>query len=91
MHAFTFSGVKKIKLPIVTSIDKYGLNSDDLECLILPGTSIPTLGSDALVSTIIAKGAGYIYVADSLVDSYKSDASWSTYASQIKPLSEYTE
>lgn len=31
---------------------------------------------------------GYIYVPDSLVDSYKSATNWSTYADQIKPLSE---
>ena len=31
---------------------------------------------------------GYIYVPDNLVDSYKSATNWSTYADQIKPLSE---
>ena len=31
---------------------------------------------------------GYIYVADSLVDRYKSAANWSYYASQIKGISE---
>lgn len=34
---------------------------------------------------------GYIYVPDTLVDSYKAATNWSTYASQIKPLSEYVE
>lgn len=34
---------------------------------------------------------GYIYVPDALVDSYKAATNWSTYASQIKPLSEYVE
>lgn len=34
---------------------------------------------------------GFIYVPDSLVDSYKSATNWSAYASQIKPLSEYVE
>ena len=32
---------------------------------------------------------GYIYVPDALVDSYKADSKWSTYATQIKPLSYY--
>ena len=32
---------------------------------------------------------GYIYVPDNLVDSYKAATNWSTYADQIKPLSEY--
>ena len=34
---------------------------------------------------------GYIYVPDDLVESYKTTTGWSTYASQIKPLSEYVE
>ena len=32
-----------------------------------------------------------IYVTDKLVDSYKANANWSTYADYIKPLSEYVE
>ena len=31
---------------------------------------------------------GYIYVPDELVDSYKTATNWSTYAAQIKPISE---
>ena len=34
---------------------------------------------------------GYIYVPDALVEDYKAATNWSTYASQIKPLSEYVE
>lgn len=40
-------------------------------------------------------GNGYAYVPDSLVTSYKSNASWQealpNYNTQIKPLSEYIE
>ena len=39
-------------------------------------------------NTAIENGTGYIYVPDSLVDSYKTATNWSTYASQIKPISE---
>lgn len=42
-------------------------------------------------NTPIANGTGYIYVPDDLVESYKADTNWSTYANQIKPLSEYVE
>ena len=31
---------------------------------------------------------GYVYVPDNLVDEYKSATNWTTYANQIKPLSE---
>lgn len=43
---------------------------------------------NAFASSGIANGTGYIYVPDDLVDSYKSATNWSTYASQIKGLSE---
>lgn len=33
---------------------------------------------------------GYIYVPNDLVDSYKAATNWSKFASQIKPLSEYS-
>ena len=39
-------------------------------------------------NTPISNKTGYIYVPDSLVNSYKSTSGWSTYASQIKPISE---
>lgn len=42
-------------------------------------------------STPIAKGTGYIYVRDEIVEEVKALDGWSTYASQIKPLSEYVE
>ena len=34
---------------------------------------------------------GYIYVPDDMVDTLKADSNWSTYATQIKPLSELPE
>lgn len=43
---------------------------------------------NAISGTPIADGAGYIYVPDELVDSYKVATNWSTFAAQIKPLSE---
>ena len=41
-----------------------------------------------LEQTPIAKGTGYVYVPDDMVDTYKSATNWSTYASQIKGMSE---
>lgn len=43
---------------------------------------------NAFEGTPIGNGEGYIYVTDSLVDTYKSKTNWSTFANQIKPLSE---
>lgn len=44
--------------------------------------------ADMLYNTPIQKGNGYVYVPDELVDTYKTANNWSTYANQIKPLSE---
>ena len=48
-------------------------------------------GTNSFTGTPIASGTGYIYVPDELVESYKTATNWSTYANQIKPLSEYVE
>lgn len=44
--------------------------------------------TDVFTDTPIANGTGYIYVPDDLVDSYKAATNWSTYADQIKGISE---
>ena len=75
--------------PEITSISKnmfYACTS--LETLILRKNEVATLDSGALAGTKIDSRTGYIYVPDDLVDSYKSAQNWSTYAAQIKGLSE---
>ena len=63
-----------------------------LETVILRSETMCTLsGIGVFSSTPIESGTGYIYVPDNLVDSYKSATNWSTYASQIKPISELEE
>lgn len=42
----------------------------------------------ALEGSGIDLGTGYVYVPDDLVDSYKAANNWSTYSSQIRPISE---
>ena len=44
--------------------------------------------ADVFNNTPIANGTGYIYVPDDLVEQYKAATNWSTYANQIKPISE---
>ena len=63
-----------------------------LECLIIRTSSLCKLAAtSALTGTSIANGTGYIYVPASLVDSYKSASNWSTYASQIRAIEEYSD
>jgi len=58
-----------------------------LNTLIVRAVTPPTLeNDDALSATPIANGTGFIYVPDESVDAYK--AKWSTYAAQIKGISE---
>lgn len=51
------------------------------QCYHILGTVHETYNPEGLAD-------GFIYVPDSLVDSYKSATNWNTYASQIKGLSE---
>ena len=89
------TALTKVDLPVVTSIGASAFqNCGSLTTVIIRSESVPSLGaaafdSTASVITPIASGTGSIYVPDDLVGIYKEATNWSTYASQIKPLSEY--
>ena len=88
------TSLTSIDLPVCTSIGSSAFNRcTKLTSIKLANTSkICTLSdSNAFNNTPIANKAGYIYVPDELVEQYKKSTNWSVYASQIKPLSEYTE
>lgn len=80
----------RVDFGAVTNIGAFTLDSCPLlETLIVRTTSVCTLVNvSAFTGTKIANGTGYIYVPDDLVDSYKTASNWSTYASQIKGISE---
>ena len=87
------TSLKKVDLPKVMSIPNYAFKGcSALDTLVIrkTGTTL-SMSSQSIVDTAIAKGNGYIYVPDDLVDTYKTATTWSTYADQIKPLSEYVE
>lgn len=57
--------------------------------LILPNvTSVPTITSNTFMYSSIFYDKGYIYVPDDLVESFKTATYWSSYKTQIKPISE---
>lgn len=61
-----------------------------LQHLIIRSTTVSTLSAtSALTGTKIASGNGTIYVPTELVDTYKAATNWSTYASQIYPITAY--
>lgn len=80
----------KVDFGAVTNIGALTLDSCSLlDTLIVRTSSVCTLANTSAFSgTKIASGTGYIYVPDDLVDSYKTASNWSTYASQIKGISE---
>lgn len=92
VNAFMSCPFTRLDLPACKSIGNYALRQTNLSTLILRNTEqVATLGTRVFDNTPIASGTGYIYVPDELVDGYKSATNWSTYANQIKPLSELEE
>jgi len=77
-------------LPSVTSINSSAFLSTTITNLIITQSeSVCVLNNtNAFTSSSIAKGTGWVYVPDELYDQYIIATNWSTYASQIKPLSE---
>lgn len=66
-------------------------NCTALATLILRNTTMLTLSNvNAFTNTPIAGGTGYIYVPTALVETYKADSKWSTYAAQFRALEDYT-
>jgi hypothetical protein len=87
---YSCSNLISIDLPNVTSIGDSAFEScNNLSTVIMSTNQIITLEDKSVFNdTPISNKTGYIYVPDSLVNSYKSTSGWSTYASQIKPISE---
>lgn len=87
--------IKTIDLPsTITQIMDWSMcTCPQLDTVICRATTVPTMSSTTgvygvLAGSKIAAGTGYIYVPDDAVDAYKAATNWSTYAAQIKGLSE---
>ena len=87
------SSLERLVLPKITTVTASCFSScTKLATLILSNNEVCTLNNtSALGGTPIASGRGFIYVPDNLVEQYKTATNWSTYATQIKPLSELEE
>lgn len=76
---------------LIQTIGSYAFgNCSSLKKVVFPNiTSVPTLSNtNAFTGTPIANGTGYFYIPDTLVTQMQSASNWSTYASQIKGVSE---
>lgn len=87
------TSLERVDLPVCKSIGANAFNGCSvLATLILRSSTVCTMANvNALTGTPIASKTGFVFVNDSLVDTYKSASNWSTYASQIKGLSELVE
>ena len=91
-NMFSYSSLlKKLDFPRVESISGGAFSGcSRLVTLILrKADAVCTLENvNAFTNTPIARGTGFVYVPDNLVEQYKAATNWSTYANQIKPISE---
>ena len=90
---YSCSALTTADFPAATSIDYDAFRyCSKLTALLLRNTEkVVTLSkTNAVVSTPIASGTGYIYVPSALVDSYKAETNWSTYSAQFRALESFT-
>ena len=85
------SELRNVDLNVATNIyDSVFANCSKLETLIIrTPDQVCTIINTTFYNSGIASGTGYVYVPAALVDSYKTAANWSTYASQIRAIEEY--
>ncbi|MBE7001159.1 MAG: hypothetical protein E7421_00430 [Ruminococcaceae bacterium] len=92
---YSMQAVERINLPKLggATMGNSGFyNTKALTTLVLGGDVLNPLGNtNAFNDSGIAKGTGYVYVPDDLVDTYKTATNWATFADQIKPISELEE
>ena len=76
----------------IASLGMYSFkNCTALEALILRAVQVAVLGTSALSVTGISKKTGYVYVPKTVVDDYKSNSKWATYAAQIRAIEDYPD
>lgn len=82
--------LQMVDLSVCTEIYNESFSGcESLSKLIIRTQSVCSLkNTGALKGSGIDLGTGYVYVPDDLVDSYKAANNWSTYATQIRPISE---
>lgn len=80
-----------VDVPNCKRINTYAFYNSGLTTLVLRSDTLVTTTANAFDKTPIKTGTGYIYVPRALVDSYKTDTNWSTYANQIRAIEDYPE
>ena len=94
---FAFTGctaLVRIELPSITSIGRATFNEcKALTTLILSNSeNVCKLdATNAISTTPIADGTGYIYVPQALIEDYKVATNWATYADQFRAIEDYPD
>lgn len=84
--------IDKIDLPKVEKILNNAFASAHLYTLIIRTPTMCTLANaNALNGSRIASGTGYIYVPAALIEEYKANSVWSTYADQFRAIEDYPD
>lgn len=96
IEAFAFqncSMLTVVELGAANGLQSNVFTNTNINKLILRRTDTITTNNSTAVfnNTPMSRGEGHIYVPDHLMEQYKTATNWSTYADQIKPLSELNE
>jgi hypothetical protein len=91
-NAFYATKIPKLDFPKLAEIGGGVFMWSTLDTLIIRTPSVCTLlNTSAFTNSPIGRGAGYVYVPRTLVDSYKAATNWSTYANQIRAIEDYPD
>lgn len=90
---YNCKSIQKIDFPRLTQLGPMALyNCSALETLILRSPTVCTLmGQTALSGTPIASGSGRIYVPRVLLDAYRTNTNWVTFAAKFSAIEDYPE
>lgn len=92
IDSMAFNGCTLASVDITNMTNNFGyqmFQDSDIHTIILrPNRVINLMSVDTMKSTPMVAGTGLIYVPDSLLTDYKTATNWTTYASQIKGISE---
>lgn len=86
------ANLEYVDFSMLTKIDTAVFNNDSkLKTVVLRSETLVALNNvNSFNNTPIKSGTGYVYVPRTLVDTYKADSKWSTYANQFRALEDYT-
>ena len=88
------SSLKQVYFPVLTAslTPSFFNGCKVLDTLILGADVVCALSNtNVFNNTPIKSGTGYVYVKKALVEDYKIATNWSTYATQIRAIEDYTE